>query len=58
MCDGIFGGLFDLNHDGVLDAFEQGAELGFLHDMLEDLDADARREALEAAGWDPDDIDF
>lgn len=58
MCDGIFGDLFDLNHDGELDAFERGAELGFLHSMLEELDAEERRRALEDAGVDFDDFDF
>ena len=27
---GVFGNLFDFNHDGKLDPMEQGAELGFL----------------------------
>lgn len=66
---GIFGGLFDFNHDGKMNAFESAVELAVLDDMLKEdeaetdfemsgLDADERREALEDAGLDPDDYDF
>ncbi len=33
---GFFGDLFDLNHDGELDAFEQAAELGLLAQLMEE----------------------
>ncbi|MCQ2449216.1 MAG: hypothetical protein MJ132_03380 [Clostridia bacterium] len=33
---GIFGNMFDFNHDGRLDALEQGVEFMVLQDMLED----------------------
>lgn len=58
MCNGIFGSAFDFNNDGILDAMEQGAELGFLHEMLEDMDADERREAMDRLGLDSEDFDF
>ena len=32
--DGIFGGLFDLNNDGKLDAFEQGLEFMVISDLI------------------------
>ena len=32
---GVFGDLFDFNGDGKLDALEQGAELGFLMEIIE-----------------------
>ena len=31
----IFGNLFDFNRDGKLDALEQGAELGFIMQMMD-----------------------
>ena len=36
MGKGIFGGMFDLNSDGNLDAFEQGLEFQAFNMMLED----------------------
>lgn len=71
---GLFGGIFDFNNDGKMDAFEMAAECQFFHevvmadddaiteagldrDELSWMDADERRDALEAAGLDPDDYD-
>ena len=31
----FFGNAFDFNNDGKLDAMEQGAELGFLMEMID-----------------------
>ena len=67
-----FDGLFDLNRDGALDPAEQAFQMDFItRDMeeqddiddedeldLEDMDPDERREALEEAGYDPDEFDF
>ena len=33
---GIFGDLFDLNHDGQMDGLETAAEFSFLMNMFED----------------------
>ena len=68
-----FDSMFDMNRDGVLDLAEQGFQLDFLTrqmkkddrsdddeldlDELEYMDEDERREALEEAGYDPDDFD-
>ena len=67
-----FDSLFDMNRDGVLDAVEQGFQLDFLTRQMEEenrsdeeedeldlefMDEDDRREALEEAGYDPDDFD-
>ena len=49
--NGILGGIFDFDRDGEMDAFESAAECMF-------LDEEERREALEEAGYDPDDFDF
>lgn len=57
MCDGILGGALDFNNDGVLDAMEQGAELGFLHEMMEDMDAAERRDVMDRLGLEPEDVD-
>ena len=36
MANGIFCGMFDLNSDGNLDAFEQGLEFMFLDELTKD----------------------
>lgn len=33
---GLFGGLFDFNHDGKLDAFERTTEISFIADIMEE----------------------
>lgn len=40
MSDGIFGGMFDINNDGNLDAFEQGLEFMFLDEISKDSSDD------------------
>ena len=50
---GIFGNLFDFNHDGKMNALEQGAELGFIMQMM---DAQKQNE-LTAAGINPQDLE-
>lgn len=37
--DGIFGGLFDLDGDGKLNAFEQGLEFMAISELLKDGDS-------------------
>ena len=68
---GLFGDLFDFNHDGNMSDFERAAEMSFLHEMISEekeyeetelelsgLDPDERREVLEDTGLDPDEYDF
>ncbi len=38
--EGLFGGMFDLNGDGKLDATEQAMEFVFLDEMLKEDNAD------------------
>ena len=38
MSKGIFGGLFDLNHDGKMNAAERALEFAILEDMLSEED--------------------
>lgn len=52
---GIFGNLFDFNHDGELDVFERTAEFQFLDKMIRD---EEQSDELEADGFDSDDCDF
>lgn len=35
---GIFGNLFDFNHDGKLDALEQAMDFGLFVQMMDELD--------------------
>ena len=53
---GIFGNMFDLNHDGNISLLESTMEFIFLNELLKD--PDERREVLEDAGLDPDEYDF
>ena len=41
---GIFGDMFDFNHDGKLDTFEQAAEFSFLMNMMEEEEKQKRAE--------------
>lgn len=53
--NGIFGDLFDFNHDGRLDTFEQAREFSFFSELM---GAEEKRKALEAEGVAPDDYDL
>lgn len=54
---GIFGDMFDLNHDGKLDAFERATEFDFIHNVMRDADEDKKNE-LENAGLDVNDLEY
>ena len=51
---GILGSMFDFNHDGKLDSFEQAAEFLFLSAMEESEDD---HDELYQAGIDPEDLE-
>ena len=59
---GIFGDMFDFNHDGELDSFERAAEFQFLDEISKDEYEDDEDEdeinELEAAGLDVDELKF
>ena len=56
---GIFGGIFDFNRDGDMDAFERAAEFGFLQEMInDDDDNDDFYDNLDDDYDDDDDDDF
>ena len=44
MTKGIFGGMFDFDGDGRLDAMEQGLEFQFFHDVILNRDGDESEE--------------
>ena len=52
---GIFGSMFDLNHDGNISPLESAMEFTFLNELLRD-DSDVQTE-LELSGLDPDEYD-
>ena len=52
---GLFGSVFDFNHDGNMSTFQRAAELSFLHEMLGE-DENGKTE-LELSGLDPDEYD-
>ena len=50
---GIFGDIFDLNHDGEMSAFEQAAEMGFIMEMMDSQ----KNDELTSAGLNPADLE-
>ena len=54
---GLFGDLFDFNHDGKMSAFERAAEMSFLHEMISE-EKEYEETELELSGLDPDEYDF
>lgn len=56
---GIFGDMFDFNHDGEMSAFERAAEFSFLDEMLnEEADEDDVMTEFELSGLDADELEF
>ncbi len=53
---GIFGDLFDRNHDGEISPLEQEMELAFLDDMMKEDSQE--KEELECFGLDTDELEF
>ena len=53
---GIFGSMFDLNHDGSISLLESAMEFSFLNELLKD-DSDVQTE-LELSGLDTDELEF
>ena len=53
MGKGIFGGMFDFDNDGKLDAFEHAAEFQFLNDVVM-----GQSDLLSDAGLDRDELSF
>lgn len=51
---GIFGGLFDFNHDGKMDVFERAAEFAF----LDEITREESETEFELSGLDADELEF
>ena len=54
---GLFGDLFDFNHDGNMSDFERAAEMSFFHEMISE-EKEYEETELELSGLDPDEYDF
>lgn len=52
---GLFGDMFDFNHDGKLDAFERASEFDFIHNVMGDED---KKDELENAGLDVNELEY
>lgn len=52
MLDGFFGGMFDLNRDGKLDAFERALEYQFIEEELMGDEDECDDEFDEEEEWD------
>lgn len=57
---GLFGNMFDMNHDGEVDLFEQAMELEFIDSIVNKgyEDDDEELTELELAGLDPVELEF
>lgn len=55
---GLFGDLFDFNHDGKLDGFEQTAEFATFAIMMDTEEAKEKADAFEMSGLDLDELDM
>ena len=61
---GIFGGLFDFNHDGELDPMERAMDFMAFDEMMKDSDGSSEDEdedlvdEIESAGLDYDELSF
>lgn len=51
---GLFGGMFDFDRDGELDAFERAAEFMFFEEMMNEEE----KTELELSGLDPEELEF
>lgn len=52
---GIFGGMFDFNHDGKMSALESAVEFMYLDDLIA---GDEAKTELELSGLDPEALEF
>ena len=54
---GLFGGLFDFNHDGKLDGMERAVDFAAFTTMVDSMD-DNKKTELEMSGLDADELEF
>ena len=58
MGKGLFGGLFDFNHDGKMDNFEHAAEFQFFNAVVLADEDNASDDLLAEAGLDRDELSW
>lgn len=58
MGKGLFGGMFDFNHDGKMNAFERAAEFQFFNDIVVADEDSTTDDVLEEAGLDRDELSW
>ena len=55
---GLFGDMFDFDHDGEMDSFEKAAEFNFLEDLLDDERNERRAEYRGVFDEDDDEDEY
>ncbi len=55
---GLFGELFDFNHDGKMDALEQATEFSAFADMMDESECEEKESQLRDAGIDSFDLEM
>ena len=58
MGKGLFGGLFDFNHDGKMDSFEHAVEFQFFNAVVLADEDNASDDLLSEAGLDRDELSW
>ncbi len=55
---GLFGGMFDFNHDGKMNSFEKAAEFSFLMNMMSETEKSSSGSTNKSknTGYDSDDL--
>lgn len=55
---GLFGGLFDFNHDGKMSTYEKTAGFATFASIIDSIDATEKVNELESAGIDITELEF
>ena len=55
---GLFGDLFDFNHDGKLDGFEKATEFATFTSIMDEENEEEMESELEVAGLDATELEF
>ncbi len=58
MMMGLFGDLFDFNHDGKMDAFERATEFSFIEELEQEDSFDSDETEFELSGLDADELEL
>ena len=58
MGKGLFGGMFDFNHDGKMNAFERATEFQFFNDVVMADEDSTTDDVLAEAGLDRDELSW